>query len=330
MIVCVAAAFSQGADPFSRYVAHLGDAQLPTVRLLELTIGDRQPEAGVHSIPQDRDVPITLTLSPSGITENRIAIRVRVSGVAGRAEQTYWISTEDWELGGTYSWSGAFVVPAMAVSGPSTLTVGELLPKTTAEIPLGNGADIPIDEALLFRGPSFVHPAVTTSRVGRDVIDATFGPEARRIGQAFRLAPNTSVQIHVDLLPGEQCVGVGIISSLTGGFDFDQGDDVVLISTDSSSEMLNVRAGVDTSFIDAAVPPPGVVQLNPVRALEEQRAPFVNWQKAAVKGAIYSSTLRFDTPQDLKSITCRYVAHSGCIDVHDIVYLVRQSSPAVR
>lgn len=319
-------------SPLKGYFAHLATPQLPGVRLFELTVGESRFDGTARPsiLLQEQDLPIHLRLILTGTAGDHVGIRIRVSGATGLAEQTYWIPTRGWEIGGAYGWSGIFRVPALTLAGQGMLSIGQLLPGATDTIRLGDGKNIPVDEAILFQGPVFTTPVTIASRLRDETVDAAFGADVKRLGRAFRLGPNTSIRIGVDLPEGERCVGVGIISSLGGSYDFGQGDTVVLITPGSSQESLHVRAGVDTSFADAAAPPPGVVRIDPVRAIASPAAPYVNWHDAPMGAAVYASSLRFSAPHDLRAITIRYVAADGYIDVHDLVCLVRKSTPTPR
>lgn len=320
-VVLAGAAFAQTDSTGIGYFAHLSSPHLPTVQLSEVRLGGVSAVDTPDSIMirQGDDVAVALRLALTHAQAGPIGVRIRLEGETGMAEQTHWIATNDWRVGGLNEWASTLHAPGLTLTGRGTLSISQLLPRGPGSVPLGDGKRIPVKEALLFRGPVFIQPAAFPSRVPDDSLAQVFDRPYARLNAAFRLAPTTSIRI--DLPASEQGVirGLGLVAALGGGFEVGQGTTIATVRCEPSGNTFAIKAGDDLSFLDAASPPPGIVQLDAAEPTLATPAPFADWHDAPVSASIYAAAHTLDPPQTVDALTIQYVHVAGYLDVFELV-----------
>jgi hypothetical protein len=270
------------------------------------------PPALLVGVPLD----ITLQLKPVGITpegtELRIIIRGPGYGPAPSFLKTYPIERGQTAFGCVAPWDCSLDLPRRVFVGNGILTIAQIAPGEPAK-----------NWAVLYAAPVRV-PAVTwAAGFGNELFERIYGAGQVRLGQSFRLAPNTSVVLQVPVRLETPPRSLGVVSAYRYDAAAPQGTRICRVdlidAAGETRETTYIQCGVSTAYdLHGAVPPEQ-------RAAQAIETAFTEPAQDRAEGAAKSHYAgRIPLSEGLRPATLlfTYVHDSGALDVDDVV-LVR-------
>lgn len=289
------------------------EGMLPSVELVGIDLSqDNHAISGVPAeIAVDVPLEVTLHLRPISkrIADSKLNLNIRPPGVgeAPSFPHSFPWDLKHWDHGETYRKTYTMVLPRERFVGPGVLRVAEYIP--------GGGWQ---DDAVLYALPVNVPAVVWASKVRQQYVDDAFGAGARRIEQAFRLGPETSVTVELPQTHGASYQGIGILASTSWDQTIARGTTLIDIAQGVNARpRWSVRYGTETYSRRA--------RAEQVATLPSTAKPVLEQIPAEDGGLInryfFATVLDWKDGPLPESLQFRYAHKEGMWDVAEIVLI---------
>ena len=187
-------------------------------------------------------------------------------------------------------------------------------------------------EVPLYRGPSFTHQIVTTSKAPLPGLESVFGKAIQPLRASFRLGDGARVPVRVKETVTRPVVGIGVVSALAHDIAFQQGAPIASIRVygqdGEETQELFLRAGVDTSLTEYDIARPGTYSLDKGEVANQKRHPGdrLTWNRRPLKLFKYAARLPLARPMRPKRLEVTYLTDIGVLDVSEIVLLFDEAA----
>jgi hypothetical protein len=238
---------------------------------------------------------------------------VSIKGSGPQVDIAMPVHATPWVAGCVTTAAADLEVPRFSHAGSGILSIGLRT----------GGHEAPVN--VVYRGPSYTHPIVTTAAFPADTITQLYGAGAVSLRSSFRLGRGARVPVTCSRTPAQSCVAIGVVSALHHSFQFTQGEAIARITflDNGNHELASVilRAGVDTSLSEYDVPIPGTIEL--ARAFVASTRPHpgdrLTWNRKPLTLYTYAALLPLAAPAQPARLEVQYLSQKGVIDIYDLV-----------